>query len=335
MKRPYSRIFEMARIYSAYRAGRNYCAFSPSRLWVELTNSCNLNCTMCLNKSLPKDSFGFMDFGVYKKIIDEISGKVYDIYLHHRGESLLHPQLFQMISYAKEHNIHTRLHTNATLLGEEKAAGIINSGLDFISFSFDGYDKETYEDIRRGANFEKTLANIIGFLKLKQSMKSRHPFTAFTIIEFPAKGVSGAVKKEFLSRFQSLPLDAIRIRKAHNWGGSYNALAGRKCPGFIPCTFLWYALTIFWDGTVVPCPQDFFGRLKLGNVKDSSLLGLWNSKKQISLRKMMHRKASIDIEPCRNCDRLYRRNILGVPLDEISAFLRDNLSGYRVRGKLH
>lgn len=331
MKGLFERLIDITRIYTAYKTGRLYCNYPPSRLWIEPTSYCNLNCIMCLNKDMEKASFGYMDFGLYKKIIDEISGKVYDLYLHHRGESLLHPRLFDMVSYAKNSGIYTRLHTNATLLDDEKADRILDSGLDFLSFSFDGYDKETYEGIRRGSRFEKTVTNIVNFLEKKQKRGTRYPITLFTVIEFPDKTVSGSIKREFLKQFRSLPLDSIRVRRPHNWGGGYNPednLNPRK-NRFCPCTFLWYSLSIFWDGTVVPCPQDFFGELNLGNVNDTPLLELWNSDKMVYLRKMMKENSYNKLKPCCSCDRLWRSYFLGIPMEGLTAFLKDNLGRYK------
>ena len=69
----------------------------------------------------------------------------------------------------------------------------------------------------------------------------------------------------------------------HNWAGEINGPGkGKK---YSPCTFLWQALIIFWDGAVLPCTQDFFGYYILGNVKDSSLAEIWNNDKMIRLRK--------------------------------------------------
>ncbi|MEA2006451.1 MAG: SPASM domain-containing protein [Acidobacteriota bacterium] len=39
----------------------------------------------------------------------------------------------------------------------------------------------------------------------------------------------------------------------------------------------------FWDGFVLPCPQDFFCHYLLGNAKDSSLMEIWNSELNTSV----------------------------------------------------
>ena len=74
----------------------------PVRFNVEPTNYCNLSCSMCpreLNRP-----FGYMELNLFKKIIDEsiLYGKRLIITLNKDGEPLLHPELTQMIKYAKD-----------------------------------------------------------------------------------------------------------------------------------------------------------------------------------------------------------------------------------------
>lgn len=314
----------LAKIFFSYVKRREVCSYYPSRLWIEPTSRCNLKCKMCLNKELSSSELGFMDLDLFEKIIDELRFHSYDIYVHHRGESLLHPKLPNMISYANLNGIKTRLHTNATLLNENKAESLIDAGLDFLSFSFDGYSKEEYESIRINANYERTLSNIKEFLNIKKKKKSSKPYVTFTVIEF--KNHSPGERKNFFRQFDGLPLDAVRIRKPHNWGGSYsNSGINEDKNIFLPCTFPWYSLTILWDGTVLPCPQDFFGKLNLGNVKQSSISQIWNSPKLVELRKSMTKDAAQLLIPCKDCDRIHRKGFLGVPLEGIKPFLKDNL----------
>lgn len=272
-----------------------------------------------------------MDFDVFKNIINETSCFVYDVNLFHRGESLLHPEIFKMIKYAKDKGLSTRLNTNATLLDKERSYQIFESGLDSLSFSFDGYEKRVYQKIRKGADFDKTLDNIFRFLTIKKQLHKNFPYTTFTVIEFP-NGSSGEmrkdIKKQFIKKFDSLPLNQFVARAPHNWAGGYNSKNKISDKSFLPCTFPWYSLTIFWDGRVVPCPQDFFGKLTLGNVKDSSLLDIWNGPKEIFLRAKLSRREYEDIVPCSRCDRLWRRKLFGVPMVELGRFLKDNLIGY-------
>jgi len=290
---------------------------------------------MCPNRSLERGKKGFMKLDLYKRIIDEASDYAYDINVHHRGESLIHPDLFEMIKYANHKGLLTELHTNATLLTEERSYKTLESGLDLLSFSFDGYNKETYEKIRVNANFNETLNNIVRFLQIKKQLGKTKPYTRFEIMEVLGGEVEPSVKEELRGRFSSLPLDEISVKLPHNWAG--NIKLEEKSEPFSPrshqlgpCTFPWYALTIFWDGTVVPCPQDFFGKIELGNFNESTLREIWNGQEMISLRKRMVAGEHKDLKPCNTCDRILRRTILGsmIPRENILTFVSKSISGY-------
>ena len=57
--------------------------------------------------------------------------------------------------------------TNATALTEKKSLELLNSGLDEIRFSIDGYTKKTFEKIRKDATFEKVINNVLRFIELR------------------------------------------------------------------------------------------------------------------------------------------------------------------------
>lgn len=321
----------MLRMSLSYWRKKTKLRYLPIRLWIEPTNICNLKCVMCPQSTDTSKRKGYMDFSLFKKIIDEAKRFIYDANLHHTGESLLHPQIFEMIRYAKSSGIYTRLHTNATLLTEEKSQRLIDSGLDFIAFSFDGYDRETYEKIRIGANFDNTLQNIKGFLSLKQSLSQKTPFTVFETMEFTETGSEENERKreKFKEELLSLYLNKFVVKYPHNWAGNYSGPEGSsddyKRSNFSACTFPWYTLVIFWDGTVLPCPQDFYGKLKLGSVAKSPIVHIWNNSEIVNLRKKMGKALYKDLLPCRSCDMLWRRKFLGIPASNLKAFIRENL----------
>jgi radical SAM protein with 4Fe4S-binding SPASM domain len=316
--RYYKRLLQ---VFSSYKRKKVHLSYLPVRLWIETTSICNLRCVMCPNKDLKKGEKGFMEFDLFRKIIDEARAFVFDVNLIHRGEGLLHPDFLRMVRYAHESGVTTKFHTNATLLTEEKSVELIGAGLDQISFSFDGYDKKMYESIRVNADFEKTIANIVRFLRVKQKLKSRKPYAILELIDFPSlyEQAESRQKQEFLRNFQGLPLNRVEVKEMHNWAGEIGA--GRKTRRYSPCTFLWQALIIFWDGSVLPCTQDFHGYYTLGNVQETSLAEIWNNEKMVRLRTKIIRQDIADLETCSRCDRLWREQILGVPREYLWKFL--------------
>ena len=308
--------------------------YAPIRMWIEPTNTCNLKCVMCPQSSDEKPfKRGFMEFALFRKIIDEAKTFVYDMNLHHTGESLLHPEIIEMIRYAKQAGIYTRMHTNATKLTEEKAKGMLEAGLDFLSFSFDGFEKQTYESIRRGANFENTLENILNFLRMNRAQGKRRPITVFEVIDFSAQPgtPSGAIpvtpaQRDFQKQFDGLPLDKFTLKAPHNWAGKFDADGQPLHPEkFCACTFPWYALVVFWNGNVSPCPQDFFNDLCLGNLRDASIRDVWRGAQAVHLREKMKNRQFHDLNPCATCDLLYRDSLLGIPTAHLKNFIRESV----------
>ncbi len=311
----------LIRLYFHYRKKSKSLPYLPIRLWVELTSLCNYRCIMCPNKDLEKKDKGYMDFDLYRKIIDEAREFIFDINLAHRGESLLYPRLAEAIAYAKKSHLYTRLHTNGSLLTEGLSRQIIQAGLDRLSFSFDGYEKDTYERIRKGGDFDRTVSNIIRFLEIKKEARSKKPITAIEVINFddPDKQVSPEAKERFKNRFQGLPLDSFVSKEMHNWAGQIDKKSQRK--SYTVCPFPWNALVIFWDGAVLPCTQDFFGTYIIGNVKVTPLKEIWNAEKMVSLRANLGKSMIAELEACANCDRVWRQSFLGVPKENLWKFL--------------
>jgi len=311
----------LLQVFSSYKRGKTVLPYLPVRLWIETTSICNLRCVMCPNKDLRKEEKGFMDPALFRKIIDEARGFVFDANLIHRGEGLLHPDFSSLAEYAHAAGIRTKFHTNATLLDDNMSRRLIAAGLDQITFSFDGYDKKTYESIRVNADFDKTLRNIVRFLEIKKEMRSRKPYAVFELINFPdlAKDEGGRRRKEFLKNFRGLPLDRLEAKEMHNWAGELGQAQPKK--KYVPCTFLWQALVIFWDGAVLPCTQDFHGYYSLGNIQKETLARIWNNEKMVRLREKVLRRDIADLETCSQCDRLWRDQFLGVPKEYLWKFL--------------
>ncbi len=308
------------KIFAGYKGKKISLSSLPVRLWVELVSICNLRCVMCPNKDLPENDRGFMEFEVFKKIIDEAKEFVYEVNLYHRGESLLHPQIGEMIKYARENGLYTKIHTNGTLLEENLINKILESGLQRITFSYDAYDKETYEKIRVGANYERVMGNISRLLQLKRERKaSINVFIELIVFPNMKWREIKNKRKELASNFKGLPLNGIITRKIHNWAGYLNI---RKASNkYSICPFPWNALIILWDGTVLPCTQDFFGNYKVGNVKNSSIKEIWNCEEMKRLRYLLLTGKYNEVKICSDCDRPWRKRFLGVPTEYLWEFL--------------
>ena len=115
-----------------------------------------------------------MDMVLFKKIIEEIADKNKDaeVWMTYYGEALLlRYKLYYMIEYAKKKGLeYVILNTNAMLLNGEMGHMLIDSGLDRLIFSVDGFSKETYEKIRVYSE-EQKLSDIIEAVRMRSFLR--------------------------------------------------------------------------------------------------------------------------------------------------------------------
>ncbi len=154
----------------------------PLGIDIGTTNLCNAQCIMCPHSKLKK--MGTMDFGLYKKIIDNCERlKIKNLILSFFGEPLLDKGLIKKIRYAKSKNMEVAFYSNASLLDEKWSKELIESGLDSITISFDGYSRETYEKIRKNLKFETTKNNILKLITIKKKLKKQNPKINLVLVE--------------------------------------------------------------------------------------------------------------------------------------------------------
>lgn len=308
-------------LYRDYRLHRSICSQPPFRAWIDLTTVCNLRCPICPQALRPLPPVR-MDYDLFKKIIDEIKEYVFDTNLAVTGEALLHPELPRMIEYARRRKVITRLHTNATALSEELGKKIIGSGLSFISFSVDGFDKTSYEKVRVGARYETVTANIRKFLELKKRLKSRLPYVAIKTIVNP-DDLDASGQAEFQRQFDGLPVNRFRLNPMHNFGGKMKNVQFTK-EKRIPCYVAWFGLTILADGRIVPCCMDFWGDYVLGDARKDRLLECWNNDKAAALRRKLIQHEADDLTLCKGCYFTYaQKGLRKQPLKDMFAFLKE------------
>ena len=84
-----------------------------------------------------------------ESLIDELSGWGRTILVFSGGEPLLRPDIFHLMSYANEKGLVVALATNGTLIDQDLAKRIRESGVDRVSISLDGADEPTHDAFRR------------------------------------------------------------------------------------------------------------------------------------------------------------------------------------------
>lgn len=274
----------------------------PLNVIVEVGNHCNLRCTTCINHCLKRKK-GYMDIFLYKKIIDEIAEKnpYTRLWLDFYGEPLLvRYKLFYMITYAKQQGLkNININTNGTLITEEMAEMLLDSGIDFISIDCDGFSKEVYESIRIGADRDTFYKNIEYLLKRKRERGLSTPKIECKVMEMEINRREIPQIVEHWSKLGAW----TAVRRLISWGGQHEQI----CQHFdshvdrYACGHAVGVCAITWEGDVVTCAMDAEGKTRYGNIHDSNIQNIWNARNQSLVRPHLEHRWEDLPEICKHC----------------------------------
>lgn len=137
-------------------------------LQVESSIACNLSCMMCPWKEISKKSGtrGIMSEKIWNAIRPHLKDVV-SVDFTGGGEPLLQPNLFQWLEDAKSAGCETGFLTNGMLLKKDTARQVIETGTDWVCVSIDAATAELYEEIRKGASFNRVCENVAGLSALR------------------------------------------------------------------------------------------------------------------------------------------------------------------------
>ena len=83
------------------------------KMYIEITNICNMNCSFCPPHNRRNEYMNLSDF---KTILSKIRPYTKYIYLHVKGEPMLHPQFDEFVKIAHDNGFNVNVTTNGTLL---------------------------------------------------------------------------------------------------------------------------------------------------------------------------------------------------------------------------
>ena len=131
------------------------------RVYVEVTNKCNLNCSTCM-RNVWDVKYGQMLDDTFERILlsfQDLPNKP-ELFLGGYGEPLSHPRVLDMIERAKNLGHRVSLITNGILLTEQVSHELIDLKLDMLWVSLDGASPECYTDVRLGDALPVVIENL-------------------------------------------------------------------------------------------------------------------------------------------------------------------------------
>ncbi len=251
------------------------CAEFPTYIMFDITNVCNSKCIHCPHSTVYSKSNTpvFLKLDVYKKVIDECAGrKIHFVRITADGEPLLHQELIVMINYASKQKVGpVGLTTNGSLLNSSTIKEIVESDLFMIDISLDAAKSTTYEKIRNGLSFEKTINNVKSLLEYKNKIGS--PLKV--MVSFVKQEDNLSEVEEFENYWKPL-VDKVLIREMISNVNLVKIEKGNNVARW-PCPHWFRRIVVNYEGVIKACPIDWKNGTAYMHVSETSIYDAWHS----------------------------------------------------------
>ena len=270
------------------------------RVYVEITNICNMRCSFCHGHSRPAKRMSREEFS---HVLSQLQGKTGYVYYHLMGEPLTHPLLPEFLQMAKQAGFRSVITTNGTLL-DRCGETLITGGLHKVNISVHSFEQG--EDAAHEAYLQKLAAFAVAASRAGVLVSFRLWNNGFD---------EGRNEKTLalLRRFLPGPWQEntrgyrLRDRVFLEWGERFTWPDAQAPEG--SCSLFCYGLRdhfgILSDGTVVPCCLDSDGVIDLGNVFTQPLEEILNSPRAKAILDGFSQRKAVETL-CRRCGYAHR-----------------------------
>lgn len=277
------------------------------KIYIEITNSCNLNCKFCQNTDRKKE---FMTVENFEKIIIKIKDYTKIVCLHVKGEPLLHPELGQILQVLDKYNLKANITTNAVCLNKNidilknsNAVRQLNlslhSSLENENIDIENYMNSIFDSVDRLED-----SNIIISYRLWNLESLENNEDNLQVIRLLSNKYCINLLKELLTQNEWLQLkDKVFINQDTKfiWPNLNSEIINEEGR----CLALKEQIAILVNGDVVPCCIDSEGEIVLGNIYCQDIQTILNSDRAKNLLENFQKRIICE-NLCKRCGFLNR-----------------------------
>ena len=278
------------------------------KVYIEITSVCNLACSFCPPTQRAK---GLIKVEQFENILDQIRPHTKYIYLHVKGEPLLHPRIDQLLDAAHERGFKVNITTNGTLIKKQREKLLGKPALRQMNFSLHSFDGHEGSE-----NREKYLGDILEFVRDAREHNVIFSYRLWNLQRDDQTDVDrrkNAETLDILEQEYNLPFKIeervepgkgvkiapnVYLNQDHEF--KWPSLLEPEYTGKGFCHALRSQAAILVDGTVVPCCLDGEGVINLGNVNEQSFSDIVESERANNLVDGFYRREAVE-ELCRKC----------------------------------
>lgn len=287
----------------------NQAAFQdfPRNIGIETVGRCNANCSFCPHESLDR-KFSEMDDALFDKIIGdlaEIPANIpINIFPNLVNEPFMDRKIFPRLAKINQCLPHATIEifTNLNILPRdffEKVAQLSN--LRPFNVSFNAANESEYNSSMK-IDFQRTVDNLEKFMNFNRREKLfEGPLVLSRVASLTAADDHYVEEcARLFSKFSPGKDFVAWVKNRANWLGE-SGKDQSQIPKQMPCN-AWFDINIFCDGLVPHCCMDATGEYAIGNVKNSSILEIYNNPKFSFMRTLL--TAREGVHPCNECSLL-------------------------------
>lgn len=271
------------------------------RCYIEITNTCNLDCHFCPKHQRKRRQLSAEEFDL---LTDKVRGKVCFLYFHLMGEPLLHPLLPQFITMTREKGFKTVLTSNGTLL--HRAMNLLDTLPHKVQLSLHSHESNARGELssymEEVMNFATQAAAkgtcVVLRLWNQGGMDKENELVMDYIAEYVPRPW-----KERPDGFRLCDNLYLEFDRKFEWPSANASSAKRE----VFCKALLKQIGVLSDGSLVPCCLDHNGDVVLGNLFHQSLEEILSSPRaQAMIEGFQHHTATEAL--CQNCESALVRN---------------------------
>ncbi|AVK86241.1 radical SAM protein [Lysinibacillus sp. B2A1] len=278
------------------------------KVYIEITSVCNLACSFCPPTARAK---GLIKVEQFNNILDEIRPHTKYIYLHVKGEPLLHPRIDQLLDAAHAKGFKVNITTNGTLIKKNREKLLGKPALRQINFSLHSFDGHEGSE-----NREKYLGDILDFVRAAREYNTIISYRLWNLQKDHITDVAARRNRETLEILENEYSLDYRIEEKVQPGKGvkiapniylnqdhefrWPSLLAPEDEGKGFCHALRSQAAILVDGTVVPCCLDGEGVINLGNVHEKSFGEIVEGERANNIVDGFSRREAVE-ELCRKC----------------------------------
>ena len=251
-----------------------------------------------------------MDMSLLKNTVHDLSvNGVHNIRLYSTAEPTLHPCFDDIIYHLKSQGMNITVSTNASqLMKHKESLGLV----DTLQYSIEGWDRESYEFLRRPLKFGRIQAELSQFTDYLHTLDKR-PKTSINLLLTKKTDIHG-----FLDMWGDF-VDTVSVNfmmgVTRYTCGCFVTETPEELQGYLypytvdlkgGCMYPFDILTVAYDGKVALCCEDFVASLPFGVVQ-SGVKTVFHSEE---LQHIRHQYLRGVPEMCRGCNR-FRRPLPG------------------------